>query len=101
MSETLMTTDELATAIDVHPESIRRWARDGQLPFSRRIGSGTNGPMYFDYDEVREILLRNYLADVEMKVGSDKRLPVEDRIEALKLAQMLRDGTLSATDVFT
>ena len=35
----LMTVREVAAYLQVHPESVRRWCREGRIPFYRVFGS--------------------------------------------------------------
>jgi len=50
------TTREVATLLGCHPETIRRWVRDGKIGYVRPCG----GRIRIPESEVMRELLRNY-----------------------------------------
>ncbi len=56
-TEELLTGDELAAALKVHPETVARWARAGRIPFiSLPSGRGGNPERRFELSAVKNAL---------------------------------------------
>jgi excisionase family DNA binding protein len=49
--ESLLTVGEVAQRLGQHPETIRRKARDGELP-ALKLGTGPRARLAFDPDEL-------------------------------------------------
>ncbi|NQW15960.1 MAG: helix-turn-helix domain-containing protein [Chloroflexi bacterium] len=50
--EALLTTEEVAIFLDVHPESVRRWARAGRIPAIRLAGR-----LLFRREDINRLLI--------------------------------------------
>lgn len=52
----LMTTDQVAAYLGVHPETVRAWVRKGQLPIAAKFGN--RGGFRFRQSDVDQFLDR-------------------------------------------
>lgn len=56
-TEELLTGEQLAAALKVHPESVARWARAGRIPFiALPSGRGGNPERRFELSAVKAAL---------------------------------------------
>lgn len=54
--EELLTAEEVAAALKVHPETVRRWARDGRIPsIQLPAGRGGSSPRRFLLSDITDL----------------------------------------------
>jgi excisionase family DNA binding protein len=63
-----LTADELAERLDVHPDTIRRWAADGTIPAQRLR---PRGRWWFDEADVEAALRRGGMTAAAVAAGGE------------------------------
>jgi len=64
----MLSVEEVAGVFDVHPETVRRWIRGGELKFSRR---GKGGQLLIAPDDARAFAARTGAHTFKPIPGSD------------------------------
>lgn len=59
-----LTRDEAAEYLQVHPDTLYRWARDGEISYSR-LGDGKTAPMRFWKKDLDAFLSKKRIPGVE------------------------------------
>lgn len=87
----MVTTRDVARALDVDEQTVRRYAREGNIPFAETLG----GHRRYDLDEVRAALARaraRRLEPVDPATEETSRLSAEVGRAPLRLARSRRRG---------
>jgi excisionase family DNA binding protein len=87
----MVTTKDVARVLDVDEQTVRRYARDGIIPFSATPG----GHRRYDLDEVRIALARaraRRFEPVDPSPEQTPRLSAEIGVAPLRLARSRRRG---------
>ncbi len=87
----MATTKDIARALDIDEQTVRRYARDGVIPFSETLG----GHRRYDLDEVRTALARarsRQLEPIDSSSEQAARLSVKTGPAPMRLARSRRRG---------
>jgi excisionase family DNA binding protein len=87
----MATTRDIARALDIDEQTVRRYAREGIIPFAETLG----GHRRYDLDEVRAALARaraRRLEPVDPSTEETSRLSAEVGRAPLRLARSRRRG---------
>jgi len=91
----MATTKDIARALDVDEQTVRRYAREGIIPFAETLG----GHRRYDLDEVRAALARaraRRLEPLDPSTEQSSRLSTEAGRAPLRLARSRRRGITRA-----
>jgi excisionase family DNA binding protein len=91
----MATTRDIARALEIDEQTVRRYARDGLIPFAETLG----GHRRYDLDEVRAALGRaraRRLEPLDLSTEQPSRLSAEAGPAPLRLARSRRRGITRA-----